>query len=445
MRETLVKSKEFKDSPLGKIPKDWDVKPLSELADVDRGKFTHRPRNDPRFYGGSYPFIQTGDIANSSGEILSTYSQTLNERGITVSREFPVGTIAITIAANIADTAILGIPMFFPDSVVGAVVKKPNSIRYVELCIRRAKQRLDARAPQSAQKNINLEDLRPLLISVPSPEEQHRIAEVIDTIDSTIAHTSSLIAKLKQMKAGLLHDLLTRGLDENGELRDAIGHPEQFKDSPLGRIPKDWKVCSIEEKLQRIIDYRGKTPQKKTSGIPLITAKNVREGFIDSEPREYIDEQDYDRWMTRGIPNVGDVLFTTEAPLGMVARFPDYKVALAQRLLTLCPDPEQLDAGYLLWLLLLPDSHRRLEQKSTGSTVLGIKQSVFRKMLFQFSPLSEQKKIDLALNTFDTRIRTEEAYRDKLKLQKKGLMHDLLTGKVRVKEADKFTSASDTV
>ncbi|MEG4584723.1 restriction endonuclease subunit S [Microcoleus sp. MOSTC5] len=275
MRETVVKTEEFKDSPLGRIPKDWDVKPLSELADVDRGKFTHRPRNDPRFYGGSYPFIQTGDIANSSGGILSTYSQTLNERGITVSREFPVGTIAITIAANIADTAILGIPMFFPDSVVGAVVKKPNSIRYVELCIRRAKQRLDARAPQSAQKNINLEDLRPLLIPVPSPEEQHRIAEVIDTIDSTIAHTSSLIAKLKQMKAGLLHDLLTRGLDENGELRDAITHPEQFKDSPLGQIPKDWEIRPLTS-LTQYITYGFTNPMPTTKDGPwMITAFDI--------------------------------------------------------------------------------------------------------------------------------------------------------------------------
>jgi restriction endonuclease S subunit len=275
MRETVVKTEEFKDSPLGRIPKDWDVKPLSELADVDRGKFTHRPRNDPRFYGGSYPFIQTGDIANSSGGILSTYSQTLNERGITVSREFPVGTIAITIAANIADTAILGIPMFFPDSVVGAVVKKPNSIRYVELCIRRAKQRLDARAPQSAQKNINLEDLRPLLIPVPSPEEQHRIAEVIDTIDSAIAHTSSLIAKLKQMKAGLLHDLLTRGLDENGELRDAIAHPEQFKDSPLGQIPQEWKFCKFGDQvtLQRGFDITSK--EMKPGNVPVIASSGL--------------------------------------------------------------------------------------------------------------------------------------------------------------------------
>ncbi|MEH2461363.1 restriction endonuclease subunit S [Nostoc sp.] len=433
MCEILVTTEEFQDSPVGIIPKDWDFKALSELADVDRGKFTYRPRNDPRLYGGSYPFIQTGDIASASGGILTTYSQTLNERGISVSRQFPIGTIAITIAANIADSAILGIPMYFPDSVVGAVVKKPNSIRYVELCIHRAKPKLEARAPQSAQKNINLEDLRPLLIPVPSTEEQQKIAEIIDTIDKAIALTDTHITKLKKAKAGLLHDLITRGIDEHGELRDPTRNPEQFKRSALGIIPKDWDVCPIEDKLKKIIDYRGKTPEKVESGIPLITAKNVRKGFIDPEPREYIEEKSYQLWMTRGIPQDKDVLFTTEAPLGNVSLIPNYKIALAQRLLTLCTDKTQLNSDYLIWLLLLPASKRRLEQNSTGSTVLGIKQSVFRKIRFQFPQLHEQEVIASLMNTHEKRIQSKKVYLEKLQLLKKGLMSDLLTGRVRVK------------
>lgn len=133
-------------------------------------------------------------------------------------------------------------------------------------------------------------------------------------------------------------------------MRETLVKFEKFKNTPLGRIPTDWEVCPIEEKLERIIDYRGITPEKTTSGIPLITAKNVRKGYLDP-PREYIDEKDYDLWMTRGIPTVGDVLFTTEAPLGNVARVPSYKMALAQRLLTLCVNSQELDAGYLFWLL----------------------------------------------------------------------------------------------
>jgi type I restriction enzyme S subunit len=209
LRDPHAHPEQFTDSPLGRTPREWEVRPLADLADVDRGKFTHRPRNDPAFYGGEYPFIQTGDVTGAEGGVVETYSQTLNERGIAISREFPAGTIAITIAANIADTAILGRPMYFPDSVVGAVVRVPNNVRYVELCIRRAKSWLDAQAPQSAQKNINLETLRPLLVPVPMPEEQRQIAEVYAAHDTRIRAEEVTLAKLRQVKRGLMHDLLT--------------------------------------------------------------------------------------------------------------------------------------------------------------------------------------------------------------------------------------------
>ena len=188
----------YKPSPLGWIPITWNLYPLSELANVNRGKFTHRPRNDPAFFGGPHPFIQTGDVAIAEGGYVSTYSQTLSERGISVSQEFPANTIAITIAANIADTAILAVPMYFPDSVVGAVVHPMFNVRFVELSIRRAKPTLDARAPQSAQKNINLQDLRPLLIAVPPRVEQDQIAERYEATQSRLELEGACAAKLRQ-------------------------------------------------------------------------------------------------------------------------------------------------------------------------------------------------------------------------------------------------------
>lgn len=199
----------YKQSPLGWIPKDWSMQPLGYMAEVSRGKFTHRPRNDPRFYGGKHPFIQTGDVAAAEGEYVSTFSQTLSDRGTSVSQEFPAGTIAITIAANIADTAILAIPMFFPDSVVGAVVHDAHSVRFVELSIRKAKRGLDARAPQSAQKNINLQDLRPLLLAVPAREEQDAIAMRYEALQSQLQFESDCLEKYRQERAGLMDDLLT--------------------------------------------------------------------------------------------------------------------------------------------------------------------------------------------------------------------------------------------
>ena len=200
---------DFKDSPLGRIPVEWDVKTFDEVAEISRGKFTHRPRNDPDFYEGDYPFVQTGDVTRNVGRKLTEYSQTLNERGRSVSKEFPAGTIAITIAANIADTAILGIPMCFPDSVVGAVVQAPHDVRFVELRVRRWKPVLEQLAPQSAQRNINLETLKPLLMAMPDGEEQRRIGALYEAVEMAQTDLLAQYSKELALKTALMQDLLT--------------------------------------------------------------------------------------------------------------------------------------------------------------------------------------------------------------------------------------------
>lgn len=209
LRDPIAHPEQFKDSSLGRIPRDWDMMPLASLASVDRGKFTHRPRNDPAYYGGHNPFIQTGDIAQAAGDEIFESSQFLSDLGTTVSMEFPTRTIAVTIAANIGDTAILGRSMFFPDSVVGVIVNEPHSVRWVELSIRKAKKHLDALAPKSAQKNINLTFLRPLLIAVPNPIEQSQCSAVYEDITKTLKSEFSELEKLKSLKSGIQDDLLT--------------------------------------------------------------------------------------------------------------------------------------------------------------------------------------------------------------------------------------------
>jgi len=123
----------FKTTELGLLPYSWEVQKLADIADVERGKFSPRPRNDPRYYNGPFPFVQTGQITKAKGRVITEYSQTLNEQGKAVSREFPPGTIMVTIAANIGETAILGKPMCAPDSLVGVVVRPPHSPRFIEL------------------------------------------------------------------------------------------------------------------------------------------------------------------------------------------------------------------------------------------------------------------------------------------------------------------------
>ncbi|WP_434347867.1 restriction endonuclease subunit S [Myxococcus virescens] len=154
------------------IPDSWSWATLPELGELARGKSKHRPRNDPRLFGGPYPFIQTGDVARSRGRITNA-EQTLSDFGLAQSRLFPAGTVCITIAANIADSAVLAIPACFPDSVVGLIPDRNfASAEYVEFFIRTAKADLAAFAPATAQKNINLEVLSEVAIPVPPPTER---------------------------------------------------------------------------------------------------------------------------------------------------------------------------------------------------------------------------------------------------------------------------------
>ncbi|OGQ96831.1 MAG: hypothetical protein A2521_04865 [Deltaproteobacteria bacterium RIFOXYD12_FULL_57_12] len=210
----IVRSREdsssrFRVTELGLLPESWIVQKLADIAEVERGRFSPRPRNDPRFYNGPFPFIQTGQIAKAKGRVITDYSQTLNIQGKAVSREFPARTIMITIAANIGETAILGIPMCAPDSLVGVMVKAPHSARFVELCLRRLRPRLLAIAPRSAQANINLTTLKPLRIPVPPPAEQGKIAAIVDAAEANVVALESKIYALKQLKKSLMHDLLT--------------------------------------------------------------------------------------------------------------------------------------------------------------------------------------------------------------------------------------------
>lgn len=164
---------------LPKLPEGWSWATMPQLGELDRGKSKHRPRNDDALYGGPYPFIQTGDVRRSDGSITE-YTQTYSEFGLSQSRLWPVGTLCITIAANIAETGILQLEACFPDSVVGFIPSVGSSIaEYVEYFIRTAREGLDRFASSTAQKNINLEILRAVAIPTPPLAEQRRIvAEV---------------------------------------------------------------------------------------------------------------------------------------------------------------------------------------------------------------------------------------------------------------------------
>ncbi|MEZ4667864.1 MAG: restriction endonuclease subunit S [Anaerolineae bacterium] len=190
---------------LPELPEGWVYVSLDQIGELARGKSKHRPRNADFLYDGPYPFVQTGDIRHANG-ILKTYSQTYSEAGLAQSRLWPEGTLCITIAANIAETAILGFSACFPDSIVGFIpIDDSADIRFLEYFIRSAKNHIEQYAPATAQKNINLDTLQKLAIPYPSLNEQRQIANeverglsIIDDLNETVRAGLKRAERLRQ-------------------------------------------------------------------------------------------------------------------------------------------------------------------------------------------------------------------------------------------------------
>ncbi len=197
---------------IGEIPCDWELAKLKYTALILRGKFNHRPRNDPRYYDGKYPFIQTGDVARAN-KFITQYTQSLNDNGYAVSKEFPANSICMTIAANVGDVAILTFNACFPDSVVGFVPLSNVNWNYLYYVLKAMKTQLLRNAIISTQLNLNIEIIKEEKIPVASLLEQEKIATYLDnkcaSIDSTIENKQKVIDCLTKYKKSLIYEVVT--------------------------------------------------------------------------------------------------------------------------------------------------------------------------------------------------------------------------------------------
>lgn len=201
---------------LGAVPENWEVKPVKYLTKILRGQFSHRPRNDPAFYDGDYPFVQTGDIARA-GKYVSAYSQTLNERGLSVSRQFPAGTLVMTIAANIGDMAIIEFPACFPDSIVGFIPEPDIDLDFLYYMFIAMKQRLMMTAVLNTQLNLNIDRISSIETVSPPHEEQKKIVEHLDReierSQRLMSKAESAIARLTEYRTALITAATTGKID----------------------------------------------------------------------------------------------------------------------------------------------------------------------------------------------------------------------------------------
>jgi len=265
----------------------------------------------------------------------------------------------------------------------------------------------------SAQPNISPSFIESFEIPLPPLPEQQKIAEILETVDNSIEKTDKIIEKYKRIKQGLMQDLLTKGTDENGNIRDEKTH--KFKDSPLGRIPEEWEVMRLGEICQIVYGERlseseyfeyGESVVYGTTGVIAKTNKFLGIGETVVLPRKgsinnkfYVED--------------GQKFFVIDTAFYL--RFDSYK-------------KKEINAKYLF--TSLQRINFELLNEATG--VPSINREVLRKILLPLPPLPEQQRIAEILSQIDRTIEKEEQYKEKLERIKKGLMEDLLTGKLRV-------------
>ncbi len=296
-------------------------------------------------------------------------------------------------------------------------------------------RQIKERITGSAQPGLSSRFTKDFIVLKPPFHEQQKIAEILETVDNAIDKTDALIEKYKRLKQGLMQKLLTKGIDENGHIRSEKTH--KFKDSPLGRIPEEWDVLTMSDKRATIMVTDGShfSPRQEQDGKYLIAnIENIKDGTIDVDSCKKISEKDFEySKKNKCKPEYGDILFSKDGTIGRSIKFigPENLVVLSS-IAIIRTNNYILYADYLVQYMQSQNITSQLHILSGGSALKRIVLKDIKKFLLVIPSMVEQQRIGMILSQADEIIEREEAYKAKLERIKRGLMEDLLTGRVRV-------------
>jgi type I restriction enzyme S subunit len=409
----------FKDTEIGRIPKEWEVVRVNKLFDLYKG--TTPSTKIKEYWDGTIPFVTPTDITkvNNLNEIyLKTAENYITEQGLKSKglKLVPKRSLLFTSRATIGYLAINETEVAINQGIISFIPKDANvDVTFFYYFFQKLRSLFENLAGGSTYKEISMSTFSNINVPLPSLSEQQRIAEILSTVDEAIQKTNEIIAKTERLKKGLMQELLTKG----------IGHKE-FKDTEIGMIPKEWEVVKLGSKeFAEII--MGQSPPSNTynregKGLPFLQGKMEFRDIYPS-PVLYCSQP-----IKIAEPN--DILISVRAPVGDVNVAP-YRLCIGRGLAAIRFNLNK--ASQWFYFYYFQKIKNFLENLGKGSTFKAITKEDLENLKIPYPPFLEQQKIGEILLTIDKKLEMEKNQKVKLEKIKQGLMDVLLTGKVRVK------------
>jgi type I restriction enzyme S subunit len=416
----------------------WDVQPLQALTILikDGTHGTHERVSE------GIPLLSAKNITASGQVTLDESDSRVSERDyrlIHASYEIERDDILLTVVGTLGRSALVNGAEKFTIQRSVAVIRadarkvQPDFLRYT-LCDDYFQKQLSIRSNATAQAGVYLGELSSIEIQSPPLDEQRKITKILSTIDNLIEKTQALVDKYQSIKQGMMHDLFTRGVDENGQLRPSYEEaPHLYKESELGWIPKEWEVELLHNLTTKIIDGTHHTPIYTESGVPFLRVTDVQVETINLKEVKFISEAEHFQLIKRCNPERGDILYSKNGTIGIPKIVDwDWEFSVFVSLALIKPIHEMIQVYYLEFLLGSFPVWTQIRKRAKQGTVTNLHLEEIREFLIPLPCMEEQVEISKRLAAIDSKLLNEKKSVDKYEKLKSGLMQDLLTGKVRV-------------
>lgn len=419
----------------------WEITSLSELGTFSRGKSKHRPRNDIKlFEGGTYPLVQTGDVKAANLYITKNDSY-YNDFGLKQSKLWPAGTLCITIAANIAETAILSYPMCFPDSIVGFNANPEKSSElFVYYFFEYIKKEIQKSASGSIQDNINIDYLSKMRIKIPEKDYQDKIVEVLSSIDKKILLNNQINQELEDM-AKTLYDYWFVQFDfpdQNGKPYKSSGGKMVYHPELKREIPEGWGVEKLKDKLSvsRGISYKTENI-KDNIGIPMINLASIgiSRNYKSSGLKFFNGEYSKEKIVSGGDLLIACTDLTRNADIvgsPIIVPFDEQKYLFSMDLAKIDSKVDYINKYYLYSTLRTEHYHNYIKKWASGTNVLHLNIDGMGWYSIAIPPMNLQEEYSKIILNFSKKTNNNIQQNQELTQLRDWLLPMLMNGQVKV-------------